>query len=251
MLAAVILAGGAARRVGGATKPALQVGGEALLNRVLASVALARPRIVVGPDELTGLLPADVTLTREDPPGGGPVAAIAAGVSCLDPATPHLLVAVLAGDLPFLSGRTVDSLRDGLLGSNPVDGAAAVHGAAPAEGAAPVDGAMPVESAVPADGAVAVHAAASLETAVPADGAVLVDRAGRPQWLAGVWRLDSLVDRLAALGDPSGRAVRDLVSGLRVARVRVADLAGPPPWFDCDTEDDLRRAEEWARADIG
>jgi molybdopterin-guanine dinucleotide biosynthesis protein A len=80
---------------------------------------------------------------------------------------------------------------------------------------------------------------------------VLVDQAGRPQWLAGVWRLDSLADRLAALGDPSGRAVRDLVSGLRVARVRVADQGGPPPWFDCDTEDDVRRAEEWARGDIG
>jgi molybdopterin-guanine dinucleotide biosynthesis protein A len=23
--------------------------------------------------------------------------------------------------------------------------------------------------------------------------------------------------------------------------------AGPPPWFDCDTDDDLRAAEEWAR----
>jgi molybdopterin-guanine dinucleotide biosynthesis protein A len=83
------------------------------------------------------------------------------------------------------------------------------------------------------------------------DGAVLVDRAGRPQWLAGVWRPTSLIARLAALGDPSGRAVRDLVSGLRVARVRVADQGGPPPWFDCDTQDDLRRAEEWARVDLG
>jgi molybdopterin-guanine dinucleotide biosynthesis protein A len=233
MLATVILAGGAARRVGGATKPALQVGGEALLNRVLASVVLVRPRIVVGPDEVTGLLPADVTLTREDPPGGGPVAAIAAGLSCLDPPTPDSLVYVLAGDLPFLSSRTLDSLREVLLGSISVDGAAAVHGAVPAEGAVRADGAMPMDGAV------------------PADGAVLVDRAGRPQWLAGVWRLDSLVDRLTALGDPSGRAVRDLVSGLRVARVHVVDHGGPPPWFDCDTEDDVRRAEEWARADLG
>ena len=22
---------------------------------------------------------------------------------------------------------------------------------------------------------------------------------------------------------------------------------GPPPWFDCDTDDDLRAAEEWVR----
>jgi hypothetical protein len=33
--------------------------------------------------------------------------------------------------------------------------------------------------------------------------------------------------------------------------LRVAEVSwrrpGPPPWFDCDTDDDLRTAEEWAR----
>src|SRR3954469_15553631 len=74
--AAVVLAGGAARRMGGADKPALPVAGQSMLIRVLAAVHDADPRVVVGlvpPD-----LPVQVHSTREDPPGGGPVAAAAA-----------------------------------------------------------------------------------------------------------------------------------------------------------------------------
>jgi molybdopterin-guanine dinucleotide biosynthesis protein A len=216
MYAAVILAGGAARRVGGATKPALRVGGQALLNRVLAAASPGRPRIVVGPDELADLLPADVTLTRENPPGGGPVAAIAAGLSCLAPtdppahADPPALVVILAADLPFLSSRTLETLRRVLIGQS-------------------------------------VGAETDQPGGAGLDGAVLVDEAGRPQWLAGIWRLASLVERLDTLGDPAGRAVRDLLGGGRAAHVRLAD-EGPPPWFDCDTEEDLRRAQEWTDA---
>ncbi|MFD9249059.1 NTP transferase domain-containing protein, partial [Streptomyces bottropensis] len=40
---AVVLAGGAARRLGGADKPALRVGGRALLDRVLTACAGAAP----------------------------------------------------------------------------------------------------------------------------------------------------------------------------------------------------------------
>jgi molybdopterin-guanine dinucleotide biosynthesis protein A len=209
-LAAVVLAGGAARRGGGATKPALQVGGRALLSRVLDAAGHARPRIVVGPPDLAALLPPDVTLTREDPPGGGPVAALAAGLSNLSGPDPDSQVAVLAGDLPFLSTEAVDALR-------------AAHSRE--------------------------HVAVAVDRAVTVDGAVLVDDADRPQWLAGVWRLGSLLDGLAVLGDPFGRAMRELVGGLRVIPIRLTGL-GPPPWFDCDTAEDLRRAEELARGDF-
>lgn len=214
MFAAVILAGGAARRVGGATKPALQVGGEALLTRVLAAASDARQRIVVGPQELAGLVPAGATLTREHPPGGGPVAAIAAGLSLLDRSDRSLLVAVLAADLPFLSARTLATLRDSARQERGDSGGG--------------------DSSADA-GARCV------------DGAVLVDAQSRPQWLAGVWRLGALAARLDALGDPAGGSVRGLVAGLRVAHVHIPDGSGPPPWFDCDTTGDLRRAEEWAR----
>ncbi|MGW5673394.1 NTP transferase domain-containing protein, partial [Micromonospora sp. NPDC003776] len=46
--AAVVLSGGAARRMGGVDKPARPVGGRPMLHRVLAAVADADQRLVVG-----------------------------------------------------------------------------------------------------------------------------------------------------------------------------------------------------------
>jgi hypothetical protein len=39
--------------------------------------------------------------------------------------------------------------------------------------------------------------------------------------------------------------MRRLVGSLRIVEVTVSAGSGPPPWYDCDTDDDLRRAEEW------
>ena len=103
--AAVVLAGGAARRFGGAPKPALEVGGRPLLARVLDAVTGASPVLVVGP-RVAGLTP-EPTWTREDPPGGGPVAGLRVAVPLVD--TPA--VAVLAADLPFLDTPVVHRLR--------------------------------------------------------------------------------------------------------------------------------------------
>jgi molybdenum cofactor guanylyltransferase len=103
--AAVVLAGGAARRLGGVAKPLLTVEGSALLTRVLAAVADATPRIVVGP---VADVPDDVLVTVEDPPGQGPVPALRAGVALL-PAEVET-VAILAADLPFLTAATIRSL---------------------------------------------------------------------------------------------------------------------------------------------
>lgn len=101
---AVVLAGGAAARLGGADKPGLVVGGRTLLERVLAACAGAGTTVVVGPARPTGR--GDVCWAREDPPGGGPVAALAAGLAAV---TAERTV-LLAADLPFLDGRTLDRL---------------------------------------------------------------------------------------------------------------------------------------------
>jgi molybdopterin-guanine dinucleotide biosynthesis protein A len=79
------------------------------------------------------------------------------------------------------------------------------------------------------------------------DGAVFVDDTGRRQLLCGVWRIRTLLRTLAASGDPAGRSIWQLVGGLRVAETlwRGTDRNAMPPWFDCDTEADLRLAEEW------
>ncbi|MGQ4514917.1 NTP transferase domain-containing protein [Streptomyces sp. DW26H14] len=102
---AVVLAGGAAKRLGGADKPGLRVGGRTLLDRVLAACADAGRTVVVGGRRPT-VRP--VRWAREDPPGGGPVAALGAGVRCVAADT----ALVLSADLPFLGAGTVRRLRD-------------------------------------------------------------------------------------------------------------------------------------------
>ncbi|MGF7234209.1 MAG: molybdenum cofactor guanylyltransferase, partial [Frankia sp.] len=113
---AVVLAGGSARRMGGVDKTALVVGGSPLLDRVLAALTDATAVVVVGPRRPVrdG---ARVTWVREDPPGGGPVAALAAAL----PLVTAPLVALVAADLPFLSAATVGRLRAAV---TPVTGAA-------------------------------------------------------------------------------------------------------------------------------
>ncbi|PWU50530.1 bifunctional protein IspD/ispF [Micromonospora globispora] len=183
--------------MGGVDKPARPVGGRPMLHRVLAAVADAEPRIVVGPADA---VPEGVWVTREDPSGGGPAAATAAGLALLDPGT--TTVALLAGDLPLLTAEAVADLLRQLSGS-------------------------------------------------PADGVCYLDDDGRRQQLCGVWRVAALrgaLDRLAGErgGTLDGASMRALLAGLTVREVAWAGT-GPPPWLDCDTDEDVRRAEEWTR----
>ena len=100
---AVILCGGRGRRLDGADKAVLVVGRRSLLDRAVAAVASARTTIAVGPRHETERA---VVWTSEDPPGGGPVAAIAAG---LDLVTEDVVV-VLGVDFPFVDAGHVGRL---------------------------------------------------------------------------------------------------------------------------------------------
>ena len=106
---AVVLAGGRAARLGGQAKPQLEVGGRPMLATVLAAVEDADRRVVVGPPQP---VPDDVVRVREQPPGGGPVAALRAGL----PEVATDVVVLLAGDLPFLTRATIGELRTALRG---------------------------------------------------------------------------------------------------------------------------------------
>ncbi|GAB7041271.1 MULTISPECIES: molybdenum cofactor guanylyltransferase [Catenuloplanes] len=196
----VVLAGGRGSRLGGVVKPGLPVGGRTMLSRVLDATAALSPRVVVGPAALT--MPAGVLRTVESPPGGGPVAGAAAGLSALVRAAPGTrLVALLAGDLPMLTPAALDTL------------------------------------------------AAALDATADVDGACFVDGDGRRQLLCGVWRMPVLLAALDGLaaerGELAGASMRALFARLRVREETWAG-SGVPPWFDCDTEEDLRQAETWA-----
>ncbi|MEU9364819.1 NTP transferase domain-containing protein [Streptomyces avermitilis] len=107
---AVVLAGGAARRLGGADKPGVHVGGRALLDRVLAACAGAATTVVVSDPRATAR---PVVWAREEPPGAGPVAALDAGLR----RTTAAYVVVLSADLPFLDEGTVRRLLSTLQAS--------------------------------------------------------------------------------------------------------------------------------------
>lgn len=114
---AIVLAGGTSGRLGGLDKTALELGGVPLLDRVLA--ALPGPAVVVGPARPT-LRP--VRWIREEPAGGGPLAALAAGLAHVGDGP----VLVLAADLPFLTTEALTVLVRAGAGH---DGAVAVDAA--------------------------------------------------------------------------------------------------------------------------
>ncbi|MHA7133833.1 molybdenum cofactor guanylyltransferase [Oerskovia turbata] len=203
---AVVLAGGRAQRLG-TSKPRLVVAGARLLDHVLAATRDARATVVVGPEDLASDA---YLLTREDPPFGGPVAGVAAGLAAL-PGAAAPWVLLLACDVPE-AARAVPLLV--AAASGPEGGPAADPAADPVTDEA--------DEADAADGVCLAHD-------------------GRDQWLVGLYRRDALDAAVARLaGDPDGlhgASVRRLVSGLRLTRV--ADVDGlstdVDTWQDAET----------------
>lgn len=121
-----MLTGGRGRRLG-ADKAATEVGGRTLLHRVTSSIPHEVPLIVCGPPPRPEPQ-RPYLLTREDPPGGGPVAGLAAAVALVE--TPVLVA--LATDLPFL-GSLPATLADELVSAPGVDALIAVDPAGRAQ----------------------------------------------------------------------------------------------------------------------
>ncbi|MEU3947435.1 NTP transferase domain-containing protein [Streptomyces sp. NPDC029526] len=117
---ALVLAGGAARRLSGADKPGVRVGGRPLIDRVLGACAGARTTVVVADPRPTAR---PVVWAREEPPGGGPLAALHAGLGYSDAD----VAVLLSADLPFLGTHTVERLVTELC-AGPADGVVLTDG---------------------------------------------------------------------------------------------------------------------------
>ena len=115
---AIVLCGGAGRRLDGADKAMVMVGGRTLLERALDAVGAAEKIVAVGPERTVpaGVMwtrenpRGGVVWTREEPPGGGPVSGIAAGLVV----TTRSVVVVLGVDFPFVDRSCVLKLLDAL-----------------------------------------------------------------------------------------------------------------------------------------
>lgn len=175
-VAVIVLTGGCSTRMG-EHKPALDVGGRPIVARIVDAVA-GLPVVVVG--DAAGV-PDGVPVVREEPPGGGPVAGLAAGFTALTtgygaqpgPGGADLeRVVLLAGDLPFVTRAGVEALL------------------------------------------------AALDADPEVDTALAADAEGQVNWLCAAWRVEALRDRLAGLAEPAGTSMRRLNAGARQVRVR-------------------------------
>jgi molybdopterin-guanine dinucleotide biosynthesis protein A len=200
-LDAVILAGGRAERLGGASKPDLVVGGRSLLETAIdaaRSAGCARI-VVVGPPSLEA---PGCLIVREDPPFGGPVAALAAGLAALatDAATPE----------------------------------SSVPDAAPA----PAPDVLVLACDMPGASVAVDRLLGGRRTSLATDGVCLVDASGREQWLAAIYSRRALARAFDALGhDAGGAAMRRLAASLDLTV-----LADHGSTQDIDTWSDLERA---------
>ena len=201
-IAAVVLAGGRASRLGGADKPGVKILGRSLLATVTrAAIGAGACRIVIvgpprpgliaevvdggrQPDSAAGV---SIEFTSEHPPGSGPVPALRAGLELVT--QPRLIL--LAADLPFLRAGHVRALL------------ASTDGAAVA-------------------------------------GSIFVDGQGRPQWLASCWRTASLRSALKGYqGSSLGGLLGPLrPTGITTSVV----TGQPPGWLDLDTREDVAEA---------
>lgn len=102
-LAAIVVGGGGGERLGGVSKPDLTLGGVRLIDRVCDALleACGAGCVAVVPPAVR--VPDGVLRTLEDPPGGGPLAGIDAGLAALG-APADAWVVVVSVDCPGIAG---------------------------------------------------------------------------------------------------------------------------------------------------
>ena len=109
-VAAAIIAGGPARRLGGAAKPFLEIGGRAVADRQLEALRPLFTRIVAVAADGAPWRARGLEVVSDRVAGAGPLAGLSAALGALN-AEADAVVCV-AGDLPFLAPALLRALRD-------------------------------------------------------------------------------------------------------------------------------------------
>ena len=219
----IVLAGGEGRRLGGASKADVSIGGRRLLDRVVAGV---RPFVsgriaAVAPDSVD--VPPGVLRTLEDPPAGGPLAGIDAGLKALGASASTTRAAAAPADSPRGAPGSA-ALADGSVGE---------------PSAAAQDTVFVFAVDTPQAGVLAPRLAAA---ARGRDGAVVVG--GEPpfrQCLQAIYRIEALRAAIEEAGGPRNKGVRRTLAGLDLAEVP----ASADECRDVDTPEDV---SWWSKA---
>lgn len=265
-LAALVLAGGRATRVGGGDKPLLPVAGRPMLDQILEDLLAQRCArvVVVGPDRLP--VPPGVELTLENPPFGGPVAGIIAGLRYLagslgaisnSPAPP---LSELAGESGNQSPRnpgiattgTPDtrnrpSRNHSIATTSTPDLVAVLAGDSPAGAALLPSLVAGLHTDLPR----AANVISSTKEAMPSrttaglkgmyDGCVVRNSSGFRQYLCGVYHFEALAIRAHEVGTSAGRnmSVRRFFQPLNLAEIPDTQNLSR----DFDTWEDINSAQ--------
>jgi molybdopterin-guanine dinucleotide biosynthesis protein A len=105
----VLLAGGAARRFGGAPKGLARLGGVRIADRaLLARAAVTREQVVVANDPSADEWFPGRRVIGDDDPGLGPLGGLATALRAAEGAS----VLVVAWDMPFVTAGLLGALRD-------------------------------------------------------------------------------------------------------------------------------------------
>ncbi|HEY4393837.1 MAG TPA: NTP transferase domain-containing protein [Polyangia bacterium] len=108
-VAAAIIAGGPARRLGGAVKPLLEIRGQTIADRQLAVLRPLFERVFAVANDPTPWAVRDVEVVGDRVVGAGPLAGVAAALAAAGGAE---AVVCVAGDLPFLVPALLVAVRD-------------------------------------------------------------------------------------------------------------------------------------------
>ena len=234
----IVLAGGRGSRLDGALKPAVEVAGRTLLSRVLDARPLAQQAVVVGPVEAQPAAidehgnAVSVIWALEDPPFGGPVAGLAAGLTAIEAA--HNSARAKAHNAALTAAH--DSDRDAARDSSHLD-------TTPHPLDEPADWVLVLACDLPW----AAQAARTLLTSTSGlaqlggydhiDGMYFDDFRGRPQWLAAIYRVSALRAAVEGLGDKvHGASMRQLLGGLNLSHLLDEATASR----DVDTWEDVK-----------
>lgn len=224
-LRAVLLAGGGGRRLGGVDKARLRRGERTLLEHWTAELLRRQiPAVVVGPEELRADLPPQMLLTREDPPLGGPAAAVRAGMLALEQG------GLLSGAGPTEAGPASTEPASTEAGATGVGSAGVGSAATPRILLAAVD---VVDPAPLLDWLLAQPQQAGSHAVIPQDST------GQLQLLASLIPERALRARAQEMtaAQAEGRPLRILVEGIDAVHPRMPAGLGA----DVDTPEDAHR----------